>query len=97
MEETKTPPQVVGGMASFPCTEPFDEAPYVGTFQQVLAMNQHRLVRIDGVIGSSGVISHTGVVHEVGKQYVVIRMQDSECCVVIDIFSVKVITFLSQV
>lgn len=82
-------------MAAFPCTETFDEAPYIGTFQQVLAMNKGKLARIDCVLGQGGVVTHTGLVHEVGKQYVVLRMQDSACCVVIDIFSVKVITFLS--
>lgn len=81
--------------ACFPMREQFDEAPYIGTFQQVLSMNLGKPVRIDCVIGSTTTVSYTGVIHEVGRQYVAL-MQPTDCCVMVDIYSVKFVTFLNS-
>lgn len=84
-----------GNEAVFPHTDSFDQAPYEGSFQQILAMNIGRLVRVDSLVGTNNIVNHTGYIYEVGKQYVALRQLPAETYVLIDIYSVKFVTFLN--
>lgn len=73
----------------------FNQPPYRGTYQQLLAANIGRTVKIDFQM-SGGMASQTGVIDAVGVQYVVLRQPGRSAYVAGDIFMIKFITFLCE-
>lgn len=74
----------------------FNQPPYRGTFQQLLAANIGRAVKIDFQMGTGSIVSHTGIIDAVGVQYVVLCQPGKRAFVTGDIFMIKFITFLCE-
>ena len=71
-----------------------NEQPYRGSFQQLMEANLGRNVKIDFLVGSSNLVSQTGIIHAVATQYVVLRNMMRDTYVACDNFSIKFVTFL---
>ena len=71
-----------------------NEQPYRGSFQQLMEANLGRNVKIDFLVGSSNLVSQTGIIHAVSTQYVVLRNMMRDTYVACDNFSIKFVTFL---
>jgi len=72
-----------------------NDAPYKGTFQQLLSANLGKLVRIDFLVGER-IVTQTGIIDAVGVQYVVLYQPENEIFVTGDVFGIKLITFLPE-
>ena len=73
----------------------FNQQPYRGTFQQLLANNIGKNVRIDFQMGTGNTVtSYTGIIDAVGVQYVVLCQPGKNCYITGDIFMIKFITFI---
>lgn len=75
-------------------TPDLNEQPYRGSFQQLFQANIGRPVKIDFLVGSSNLVSQSGIIHAVTSQYVVLRNIARETYVACDNYSIKFVTFL---
>lgn len=72
----------------------FNEPPYIGAFQQLLANNIGKAVKIDFLMGSQGIVSRSGIIEAVGLSYVLLKQFNRSESIAGDVFSIKFITFL---
>lgn len=74
----------------------FNEPPFIGAFQQLLANNVGKAVKIDFLIGSQGISSQSGVIEAVGLSYVLLKQFHRPTTVACDVYSIKFVTFLCE-
>lgn len=73
----------------------FNSEPYIGSMQQVLSDNVGKTVKVDCLVGTDNIVSHTGIIYFVAKQYLVLRQPPVDNYVLMDIYSIKFVTFLN--
>lgn len=76
--------------------EDFNENPYIGSIQQVLSMNKGEAVICEFLIGSSNLVTKSGVLYAVADKYFVLFHPNNNTYTVCDIYSVKFITFINR-
>ena len=76
--------------------EDFNENPYIGSIQQVLFMNKCEAVICEYLIGSSNLVTKSGVLFAVADKYFVLFHPNNNTYTVCDIYSVKFITFINR-
>lgn len=76
--------------------EDFNENPYIGSIQQVLAMNKGEAVICEFLIGASNLVTKSGILYAVADKYFVLFHPNNNTYTVCDIYSVKFITFINR-
>lgn len=76
--------------------EDFNENPYIGSIQQVLAMNKGEAVVCEFLIGASNLVNKSGILYAVADKYFVLYHPNNDTYTVCDIYSVKFVTFLNR-
>lgn len=76
--------------------ENFNIDPYIGSIQQVLAMNKGESVICEFLIGASNLVSKSGILFAVADKYFVLYHPRNDTYTVCDIYSVKFVTFLNS-
>lgn len=78
---------------TFPDAIPnFNEPPFRGTYQQLLYFNIGHCVTVESLAGSGVMLTVTGMIEDVGSQYVLLR-QESGKVITADMYGIKRITF----
>lgn len=71
-----------------------NDAPYRGSFNQLLQANIGRMVTIEYMAGTSESRSHTGIIEAVATKWVSLRNPCNNTRQVGDVFAIRFITFL---
>jgi hypothetical protein len=72
----------------------FDQEPFVGTYQQILSRNIGKNVRIEIINGLNTTASASGVVYNVGLQYINLYSPLSDQFILVDASSIKFVYIL---
>lgn len=76
-----------------PPEEDFRSEVFRGSLQEMLADNTGEFVVIEFLIGTQTIMRKEGIIHTVGRSYIVLYEERTRRFVLCDIFSVKFVTF----